>query len=401
MAAKKRGYSERTKRHRTQFEGVYQRSAERVVGTPDIVFDISYKQDGKKIWEKIGWKSQGYSSELARRIRNERIIALQHGEDLPQQKKKAITFQVLAEKYLAWASENKNRKGIEDKSRYENHLKDRFDDKRLDEISPFDLERMKSEMTQAGLTPKTVSHCLGLLRAMFNRAADWDMYAGPNPVKRVKMPTVRNARDRFLSIEEADRLLTELEQNPRTKTPKKLDDPRLHDIALFSLHTGARASEIFNLRVQDVDFKNGLVALRDTKNKDTRYAPMTEPVRGMLKRRMLPAQAPDAFIFTDSSGGKIKEVSNAFQRAVERLGLNDGTKDARQRVVFHTLRHTFASWLAIQGTPIYTIAKLMGHRSISMSERYAHLSPDHKRDAVAALAALGDQKTIIEIEGRT
>jgi integrase len=116
---------------------------------------------------------------------------------------------------------------------------------------------------------------------------------------------------------------------------------------------------------------------------------------------MLPAQAPDAFIFTDSSGGKIKEVSNAFQRAVERLGLNDGTKDARQRVVFHTLRHTFASWLAIQGTPIYTIAKLMGHRSISMSERYAHLSPDHKRDAVAALAALGDQKTIIEIEGRT
>ena len=62
-------------------------------------------------------------------------------------------------------------------------------------------------------------------------------------------------------------------------------------------------------------------------------------------------------------------------------------KDARRRVVFHTLRHTFASWLAIQGTPLYTIAKLMGHKSISMSERYAHLSPDHKRDAVNGLEA--------------
>lgn len=399
--AKKRAqvkkYSTTTKRHVTRFPGVYSRQAERVKDEMDTCFDITYKKDGKKIWEKIGWQSQGYSADLARQIRNNRIYAIQHGEELPQQKKRAITFQVLAEKYLAWASKNKNRKGIEDKSRYENHLKDRFDNKRLDEISPFDLERLKSEMSQAGLAPKTIAHCLGLVRTMFNRAMDWNLYEGPNPVKRVKMPTVRNARDRFLSIEEADRLLTELKRNPRTKTHKKLDDPKLHDITLFSLHTGARASEIFNLRGQDVDFQNGLVALRDTKNKDTRYAPMTEPVRDILQQRM--TATPDAYIFTDSSGGKIKEVSNAFQRAVERLGLNDGVTDCRQRVVFHTCRHTFASWLAIQGTPIYTIARLMGHRAISMSERYAHLSPDHKRDAVAALAALADRKKIAKIKG--
>ena len=84
-------------------------------------------------------------------------------------------------------------------------------------------------------------------------------------------------------------------------------------------------------------------------------------------------------------GQKIKEVSNAFQRIVDDLGFNDGVTDRRQRVVFHTCRHTFASWLAIQGTPIYTIAKLMGHKSISMSERYAHLSPDHKKQAVMGL----------------
>ncbi len=398
MATKKRGYSEQTKRHRTQFEGVYQRHAERIIGKPDIVFDISYKKDGKKTWEKIGWKSQGYSVELARQIRNERIIALQHGEELPQDKKKAMTFRALSEKYLKWSAENKNRKGIEDKSRYENHLKDRFDDKRLDEISPFDLERMKADMGKAGISPKTIAHCLGLIRAMYNRAADWNLYDGPNPVKKIKMPVVQNARARFLSIQEADKLLAELKRNPRYKTKhRELEDPKLHDIALFSLHTGARAAEIFNLKVQDVDLQSGLVALVDTKNKETRYAPMTKAVRDMLKRRMPKDDAPkkpNAYIFTDSDGKKIKEVSNSFERVVDRLGFNDGVTDPRQKIVFHSCRHSFASWLAIQGTPIFTIAKLMGHKSISMSERYAHLSPDHKRDAVKGLETALKRKVI-------
>jgi len=67
-------------------------------------------------------------------------------------------------------------------------------------------------------------------------------------------------------------------------------------------------------------------------------------------------------------------------------------------VVFHSLRHSFASWLAIQGTPILTIARLMGHKSISMSERYSHLSPDHKKDAVNGLesAINGYKNKVVE-----
>ncbi len=391
-------YSKSTKRHATQFPGVYQREAERVIGKPDTVFDISYKRNGKKVWEKVGWKSQGYSAELARQIRNERIIAMQHGDELPQDKKKAPILKTVAERYIKWAEEHKNRAGIEDKSRYENHLKDRFEDRRLDDIAPFDLERMKADMSKAGIAPKTISHCLGLLRAMYNRAADWNLYQGPNPVKKVKMPVVQNARDRFLSFEEAEILLKELRRNPRYKKEvMELEDPKLHDIALLSLHTGARASEIFNLRGQDIDFRNGLITLRDTKNTETRYAPMTAKVREMLKARM-----PDnlnGWIFKDDHGQKIKEISNAFERVIERCKFNEGVIDPRQKVVFHTLRHTFASWLAIQGTPLFTIAKLMGHKSISMSERYSHLSPDHKRDAVNGLeAALNGKSKVIEIK---
>jgi len=369
-------------RKKTKFAGVYERTAAAKLfkGKPDIAYDITYRHEAKKVWEKVGWLSEGYSPKLAADVRAERIRAKRHGDELPQEKKKAITFKALAENYLEWAIKNKS-SWNDDQSRYKNHLK-RFDNKRLDEIAPLDLERLRSNMTKAGLSLKTVSHCLGLIRAMFNKAVAWNLYQGPNPVKKIKMPTVQNARDRFLSTEEANFLLKELKRNRRFKDDEyhEKKDPKLHDIALISLHTGARASEIFNIKRLDVDLNNGLVTLRDTKNKETRYAPMTEAVREILKSRM--PTDPNAYVFTDSRGKKIKEVTNSFNRVVNEIGFNDAIKDRRQRVVFHTLRHTFASWLAIQGTPIYTISKLMGHKSISMSERYSHLSPDHKKDAI-------------------
>lgn len=375
-------------RHTTKYKGVYEREyvGRRHDTKSDIAYDITYRHDGRKIWEKIGLKSEGYTPKLADEVRQERIRSKRHGEELPHEKRAAVRFKTLAEKYLKWSSENKNRAGIEDKSRYERHLKKRFDEKRLDEIVLLDLERMKREMLKAGKSPKTVSHCLGLLRTMYNKASDWNIYDGPNPVKKVKMPTVRNARDRFLSVEEANTLLKELKRNPWNKDEyKELKDPQLHDMALISLHTGARAGELFYRTGNDIDLNNGLIALRDTKNKETRYAPMTEAVKNILKRRM--PKDRNALVFATKDGKQIKEVSNAFGRIVERMGLNDGVKDPRQKVVFHTLRHTFASWLAIQGTPLYTIARLMGHKSIAMSERYSHLSPDHKKAAIKGLEA--------------
>ena len=94
---------------------------------------------------------------------------------------------------------------------------------------------------------------------------------------------------------------------------------------------------------------------------------------------------PEDYVFPARHGEKIDRISNTFMRAVENLDLNEGITDPRQKVVFHTLRHTFASWLAIQGTPILTIKELMGHQSLAMTERYSHLSPDHKKQAVEGI----------------
>lgn len=119
---------------------------------------------------------------------------------------------------------------------------------------------------------------------------------------------------------------------------------------------------------------------------------MTEAVREILRRRVL--ADPNGHIFTDSHGKKIKEVTNSFDKVVDEIGFNEGVEDRRNRIVFHTLRHTFASWLAIQGTPLYTISKLMGHKTILMTQRYSHLSPGAGKEAVNGLEAVFNSSKI-------
>jgi integrase len=166
---------------------------------------------------------------------------------------------------------------------------------------------------------------------------------------------------------------------------------QLWEICLFSLHTGVRAGEVFQVRWGHVDYDLGLLQIADTKTTEPRTVFMTEIVREMLQGK--DQGAPGELVFKARNGGKIANLSKAFYRHVKELGLNDGIEDRRQKVTFHTLRHTFASWLAIQGTPLLEIKELLGHKTIEMTMRYAHLMPDQKRLAVNRL-----EKIFIENE---
>jgi len=363
------------KRVRTKYRGVYERKSNSKInnGKLDVCFDIAYKNDGKLIWEKAGWSSEGYTAKLASQIRAERVRSIRHGEELPRQRKKVPFFKDVAAKYLAWAKDNKTRGGRDDLYRYRSHLSQRFDHKRLNEISSLDLERLKGDLLKGGLAAATVKHVLVIFREIFNKAVLWGMYKGENPIKGVKMPSVQNQRQRFLSHEEADLLLTELSGTSK----------QLHDMALLSLHCGLRAGEIFNLKGQDLDFDNDLLNIADPKNKESRKAYMTNAVKSMLLEHM--PISPDEYVFKDRNGNKVNAVSKSFHGVIERLGFNDGIIDRRQRVTFHSLRHTFASWLALQGEPILTIKELLGHKSLAMTTKYAHLMPDQKRKATLEL----------------
>jgi integrase len=377
-------------RKKTKYQGIYERSSQNRLfkGKSDVCFDISYKVDGKKVWEKIGWFSEGYSAKLASDIRGERIRNIRHGEELPRQKNKSPFFKGIAEKYISWVKENK-KSWFSDEHRYRNHLADRLDDKRLNEITSFDLERFKSELSKEELAPATVKHCLVLIRQIFNKAIVWNMYQGMNPIKGVKLPTIQNQRERFLSYEEADLLLNELMKSSKA----------LHDMALLSLHCGLRAGEIFNLRGHDIDLKNELIHIADPKNEQGRKAFITSAVKEMLKERL--PELLDDYIFKDQkNGNKVKEISRTYRKIANRL-FNKKVKDPRQRVTFHTLRHTFASWLALQGESLMTIRELLGHKSFAMTQRYAHLIPDEKRRAAQNLEKIFMEKrngnTVAEI----
>jgi len=355
--------------------GVYFRDSEskRFRGKPDRCFYIAFRNnENKLVWEKVGWKSEGYTVAMASNLRAERVRALRHGEELPKRKKKAVTLGEIWEKYYKWLETNATRTG-DDRSRYSLHLKPRFADKSLADITPFDLEKLKSDLFKDGKAPATVKHVLALVRQIYNKAKAWGLYKGENPVKSVKLPKLNNKRERFLTHQEAHILLQELEKV----------SPQLADMALLSLHTGMRAGEIFNLKWGHIDMTLKLIHVANPKSGFSRKAFMTEAVKSMFQT-LKPGQ-PEELVFKARSGGPVKEVSNSFERVIKKLGWNAGIKDSRHRVTFHTLRHTFASWLAIQGTHILMIKELMGHQSLAMTERYSHLIPDVKQEAVRKL----------------
>jgi integrase len=104
----------------------------------------------------------------------------------------------------------------------------------------------------------------------------------------------------------------------------------------------------------------------------------------MLNRRQA-GQKKTARVFPNFYKSQIWGI---FSKAVNDLGLNDGITDRRQKVVFHSLRHTFASWLVQMGKPLYTVSQLLGHSDVKMTMRYAHLAPDTQRAAAMELEGI-------------
>lgn len=141
-----------------------------------------------------------------------------------------------------------------------------------------------------------------------------------------------------------------------------------------------------------MNLDTGTLYIRDPKNKVSRHAIATPEIREMLTRRAQTEQSPSSLVFPSKNGKMRLKVSKLFDKVVTVLGFNDGVEDARQRVVFHSLRHTFASWLVQRGVPLYTVAELMGHTTLEMTKRYSHLAPDTMRAAAMGLSGILDRK---------
>lgn len=362
-----------SKRIKTRYPGVYQRASEkrRHEGRPDVCYDITYKVGIRKVWEKVGWKSEGVTAGFASTVRNERVSEVRKGK--APSKTKHITlndaFELYCKTHLA---ATKSERRI--RSMYSSGVQPVLGHKMIAEISVRDMQQLATALV-GKRAPATIRHYVSIVRSVYNKLIEWGDYAGSNPAQSVKIPRVDNDRTRFLTRSEAAMLLDEL-------CCRSLDTFRL---ALISLHTGMRASEIFGLLGENVSLAEGYIYIKDTKNALSRVAYMTDDVRRIFED--INPQAGE-IVFPARHGGLRDEVPDTFERAVKELGLNDGLADPRDRVVFHTLRHTFASWLVSEGVPLKTVQELLGHSTIRMTERYAKLAPDKKEEAARLLNML-------------
>ena len=363
-----------------RFTGVYfsESTVSKWRERPDRCYWVAFrdKKSNKLHWERCGWASAGWTPEMAQRKRYELLEEDQMGKYKPGQERKAdqFTFGEFMEKhYLPWADENK-RRARDDRSLYKNWLKTPFSDKALKDIAPLDLERVKKEGREAGKSDATVKHILCLVREAFNKANSWGLWHGDNPCKAVSFPKPNNARQRFLTKEEATALLDALRKR----------STQIARISIMSLYGGLRLSEVLGLTWSNVDLGNGIIYAQDTKNYESRPIFITDPIRTVLAE--LSPGTPDELLFKSKTGNPVQWLSKSFAGTVSELKLNDGISDRRERVTFHTLRHTYASWSVMAGIPLYIVGKALGHKTLTMTQRYAHLAPDSHRSAFEAVA---------------
>ena len=255
--------------------------------------------------------------------------------------------------------------------RWQNHFAPALADVPLEEIKNLKILQLKKLLEHKNLSPQTIYHCLSLVRRVLKRAVEWEFYEGPVP--KFRMPRFDNRRMRFLSDAEAKQLLHEL------KTKSDL----WHDFALFALQTGLRAGELYALRPFDVDLSQAHIKIYDTKNGNTRIIPLNETALQISQKYK--KRAKENFPLFHEGENLPATSYRIFRGAVIKCGFNIGITDRREKVCFHTLRHTFASWLVQQGTPLAVVGNLLGHKNLKMTMRYAHLSPHQEFQAVSRL----------------
>jgi len=359
-------------RVKTKLIGVYYRHTT-TNDKSDKTYYITYKDIDNKTKElKIGRYSEGVREAYCSQKRNEIITKLRLGEEPPAiaSKKRVNKDDTIDKLFSFYYKEKKlHNKHIEaDKASYENHLKDVFGDipvKRLTRDMIISFQLLKEQK----YSPKTVNNLIGQLNTIIEYAIKKGRIKNTeNIVKSVEVLKIDNKREQYLNLEEIGKLYKSLE-----------DDEELYLFAKMLLNTGARLQGVYNISYKDIDFDNNIVTIKDFKSNDTYKTFINQKVADLLKDRFSKNENK-LFKRSQTQLQKLlaKQLNELFNEKIDK-------DDRKNRIVVHTLRHTFASHLAINGTPIFTIQKLMNHKDINSTMRYAKLSKESGRKYIEEL----------------
>lgn len=352
-----------------KYEGVYSYE-----GKSDTTFGIRYYENGKKRTKTLGKKSDGWTlnkcSIERRKIMTELRLSGESGTT-KRVRQERYTLNNLFEDYkLEKQGVHKNFRKTE--LTYEQHIKGRFGDTNIDNITTDDVYIFRGELLDKGLQNVTVNLQIGFLKTLFNVGIQNKIYNKSNPVNisRKNVLKVDNDRTRFLNIKEVNRLLDEIK-----------NDTELLLFVHLSLSTGGRLNTIKSIKYKDVNFETNTIVLQDFKNISTYTGRINNTIKHKLLKRSVGKNKNDFVI--DMTYRTIQNRLKKVMDTLFNIGLDK--RDTKNRVVIHTLRHTFGSLLSIQGVSIYKIQKLMNHSSIEMTIRYSKLGKDNGRDEVDTL----------------
>lgn len=206
-------------------------------------------------------------------------------------------------------------------------------------------------------TPSTANRYLAALSRAFTLGVKEWHWLKENPILKITRPKENKPRERYLEVDEINQLLYACRNSK---------SPHLYAVVSCLLATGARKSEILGLRVGDVDFNRATATFRNTKNGETRTVPLSHSVLDILRNEKSKRIVMSEFIFPSMDGKRPADIREAWDRAIKECGWKD--------VSLHTLRHTVASHLSMNGISMLEIGNILGHKSMSMVKRYSHLS---------------------------
>ena len=309
-------------------------------------------QYGRLHREKVGAKS------LAKEVYQMRKTAIKQAKFFPEQvgQHKVILFDELAKDFLAYSKMHK--RSHENDAQRMRRLLEVFGGTPAKALTGEAIEQFKAGLS-ATLSPATINRHLALLRSVYylgirNRKVEH------NPMRGIKLFRENNARVRYLNQEEEFRLFQTLPE-------------RYRPLVEVGLLTGLRASNLIGLRWRDTDLEAAVYTIPESKSGDALRLPMHPRVQALLKS--LPRNG--VYVFAEEDGEPPWDFTHTFATAAKKAGIVD--------LHLHDLRHTFASRLAMAGVDLLTIKELGGWKTLVMVTRYAHLSPDHKRQALGRL----------------
>ncbi len=276
-----------------------------------------------------------------------------------------------------------------------------FDSKPLTAITAWAIDKFKARRLHAGISPVTVNRDLDRIRAAINKAVEWNLLAA-NPLATVERPKVEDEpRVRWLRPDEEQRLRVALAARETERRRRRISGnahavargrealpiwaidqytDHLAPLVLLAMNTGLRRGELLGLTWEAVDRKKGQIKVtaKTSKSARVRHVPLNSEAAAVIERLYVHS-TKQGLLFPGGEGRSMTHVKRSWASLAASAELVD--------FHFHDLRHHFASKLMMSGADLYVVKELLGHSDSSMTERYAHLSQEHKAAAVQRLVA--------------